>query len=94
VSSGLLDRSNRILTPPRNRCPPTPQVIAKDRECRPSEHRLLDSRQPSSTEVRMRVIGLVLALTLTLLPLAAWAQPAERIYRIGVLGTNSDFAID
>src|SRR4029453_16363454 len=44
----------------------------------------LDSRQPSSTEVRMRVIGLVLALSLTFVPLAGETQPAK-VPRIGYL---------
>ena len=34
----------------------------------------------------MRLIGLAVVLGLALASLAAWAQPAERIYRIGVLG--------
>jgi hypothetical protein len=34
----------------------------------------------------MRLIGLAVVLGLALASLAAWAQSAERIYRIGVLG--------
>ena len=37
----------------------------------------------------MRLIGLVLALSLTLAPLAAEAQPAGKVYRIGFLGGAS-----
>src|SRR3989442_14321437 len=37
----------------------------------------------------MRVIGLVLALSLALAPLAAEAQQAGKIYRIGMLETTS-----
>src|SRR5437899_8607536 len=46
---------------------------------------LLDSRQPSSSEVPMWVIGLVLALGLTVAPLVAGAQPPPTIPRIGLL---------
>ena len=42
----------------------------------------------------MRLIGLAVVLGLALASLAAWAQPAERIYRIGVLGPTPIFAID
>jgi len=45
---------------------------------------LLDSRQPSSTEVLMRLIGLVLTLGLTLAPFGVEAQQAGRVYRVGV----------
>src|SRR5262249_39353476 len=51
---------------------------------------LLDSRQPSNlTEVHMRRIGLavVLAIGLALVPIAAEAQSAGQVPRIGVLGT-------
>jgi len=51
---------------------------------------LLDSRQPSSTEVCMRVIGLVLALGLTLAPLAAQAQPPAKVYRISLFHVGLD----
>jgi len=34
----------------------------------------------------MRLIGLVLALSLTLAPLAAQAQQAAKVYRMGLLG--------
>ena len=37
----------------------------------------------------MRQIGLMLALILTLAPLAAEAQPAAKVYRIGFLGLSS-----
>jgi ABC-type uncharacterized transport system substrate-binding protein len=49
---------------------------------------LLDSRQPSSTEVPMRRIRLavVLALSLFLAPLAGEAQQVGKVYRIGWLG--------
>jgi putative tryptophan/tyrosine transport system substrate-binding protein len=44
-------------------------------------------RQPSSTEVPMRLIGLVvvLALSVVLAPLTDEAQPAGKVYRIGFL---------
>src|SRR5882672_6500615 len=49
--------------------------------------RLLDSRQPSSVEVPMRLIGLVvLAASLALAPLAAETQPATKVPRLGFLG--------
>src|SRR2546428_9431713 len=51
---------------------------------------LLDSRQPSSTEVLMRLIGLAVALTLSVLaPLVAEAQPAGKTPRIGVLASST-----
>jgi len=37
----------------------------------------------------MRLIGLVLALGLTLAPLAAEAQPAGKVHRVGVLSSGS-----
>ena len=37
----------------------------------------------------MRLIGLVLALTLTLWPLAAHAQPATKVPRVGLLIAGS-----
>src|SRR5205807_1026334 len=46
---------------------------------------LLDSRQPSSSEVTMRLIGLVLVLGLTLAPFIAEAQSAGKVARVGVL---------
>src|SRR5438132_10549423 len=48
----------------------------------------LDSRQPSSTEVPMRRIGIVvvLILSLALTPLAAEAQKSEKMARVGILG--------
>jgi hypothetical protein len=51
---------------------------------------LLDSRQPSSTEVPMRRIGLavILAVSLTLAPFAVEAQ-TEKVYRIGILERTS-----
>src|SRR2546426_11467285 len=47
----------------------------------------LDSRQPSSTEVPMRLIGLAVILTVGLIlePLAAEAQTAKKVWRIGYL---------
>src|SRR5436309_12141910 len=49
----------------------------------------LDSGQPSSTEVFMRLIGLAIALALTLgltrAPIVAEAQQARKVWRIGVL---------
>src|SRR5215468_9519131 len=56
----------------------------------PTAHRsaLLDSAQPFPLhEVPMRVIGLavVLAVSLVLTPFAVEAQPAEKVWRIGVL---------
>src|SRR5438309_600293 len=47
----------------------------------------LDSRQPSSSGVRMRLIRLavVLALSFALAPLAAGAQQMTKVPRIGVL---------
>src|SRR2546426_3389939 len=50
----------------------------------------LDSRQPSSTEVPMRLIGLAVILTVGLIlePLAAEAQTAKKVWRIGVLTTG------
>src|SRR5262245_43396151 len=52
--------------------------------------RLLDSRQPSPTEVPMRRIGLAVSLALGLFvtPLAAEAQEAGKVPRIGVLSGN------
>ena len=49
--------------------------------------RLLDSRQPSSTEVLMRRIGLavVFAMGLGLMPLAGETQDAGKVHRIGIL---------
>jgi ABC-type uncharacterized transport system substrate-binding protein len=50
---------------------------------------VLDSRQPSSTEVTMRLIGLViLASSLTLVSPAAEAQQASQVYRIGYLSSR------
>src|SRR5882672_3361155 len=52
----------------------------------------LDSRQPSSTEVPMRLIGLavILAVSLTLAPLGtAAAQPAVKVPRVGYLALGS-----
>src|SRR4030095_10235484 len=48
---------------------------------------LLDSRQPSFTEVPIRMIGLavVLPVSLLLAPLAAEAQQTGKVYRIGWL---------
>src|SRR5438445_9451586 len=55
----------------------------------PGSTRLLDSRQPSSTEVPMRLIGLViLAASLTIGPLAAEGQPPN-VARLGYLVTGS-----
>jgi hypothetical protein len=53
--------------------------------------RRLDSRQPPSTEVLMRLIGLAVVITLNLLlaPLAVDAQPSEKVYRIGMLERTS-----
>jgi ABC-type uncharacterized transport system substrate-binding protein len=50
----------------------------------------VDSRQPSSTEVQMRRIGLavVLAVSLALAPLVAEAQPAGKMTRIGYLAVS------
>src|SRR5262249_29545257 len=48
--------------------------------------RLLDSRQPSPTEVRMLLIGLVVILGLVLPPPVGEAQQAARVHRVGVLG--------
>src|SRR5882672_9687926 len=50
----------------------------------------LDSRQSSSTEVPMRLIGLavILAVSLTLAPLPAGAQTGN-VYRVGVLHQGS-----
>jgi putative ABC transport system substrate-binding protein len=47
--------------------------------------------KPFSTEVRMRRIGLVvlLALGLFLVPLAAEAQQAGKVYRVGLIATTS-----
>jgi len=52
---------------------------------------LLDSRQPPSTEVPMRRIGLflILAVSLVLAPLAAVAQPSTTIPRIGLLSPDA-----
>src|SRR5262245_11657749 len=52
---------------------------------------LLDSRQPSFTEVPMRRIGLavVLALGLSTVPLAIEAQPAKKAPRIGYLSVGA-----
>ena len=52
----------------------------------PGRKRLLDSRQPSSSEVPMRVIGLAVALTVGLLttPPTAEAQKGT-VHRIGYL---------
>jgi hypothetical protein len=49
---------------------------------------LLDSRQPSSTEVPMRQLGLavVLVLSLILSPLVVEAQQEAKVARIGWLG--------
>jgi ABC transporter substrate binding protein len=50
----------------------------------------LNSRQPSSTEVRMRLIGLAIALVVSVLALLSTeAQLTEKVYRIGVLGEKS-----
>src|SRR3989441_4612171 len=48
----------------------------------------LDSRQPSPTEVPMRLIGLavVLAGSILLAPVAAEAQKSEKMARVGILG--------
>ena len=48
-------------------------------------------RQASSAEVRMRLIGLavILAVSLTLAPLAAEAQQTEKISRIGFMSVSS-----
>jgi len=50
-------------------------------------HPLLDSRQPSSTEVLMRRIGLTVALifNLTLTYVVAAGPPTPKVYRIGYL---------
>src|SRR6267142_4547821 len=58
------------------------------RRCAGARHGVrLDSRQSSSTEVPMRLIGLavVLVIGLTLTPLAGEAQQASKLYRIGDL---------
>src|SRR5262249_32833501 len=50
---------------------------------------LLDSRQPSFTEVRMRRIGLVVVLAISVLaPLAVGAQQRTRVPRVGVILSN------
>jgi hypothetical protein len=51
----------------------------------------LDSRQPSFTEVPMRLIGLAVALavSLTLAPLATRTQQPEKVSRVGYLGGGS-----
>jgi len=51
----------------------------------------LNSRQPSSTEVPIRRIGLtvILAVSLALAPLTAGAQQGERVYRIGLLSEGA-----
>ena len=51
---------------------------------------VLDSRQPFSYQVPMRLIGLAVALaaSLTLAPLVADAQQAAKIARIGYLVLN------
>src|SRR5262249_46307919 len=65
--------------------------VARARPTRPApaiRRRLLDSRQPSPTEVPMRRIGLVvLSISLMLAPLVAWAQ---RPAKIGYLALNLD----
>jgi putative tryptophan/tyrosine transport system substrate-binding protein len=50
-------------------------------------HAGLDSRQPFSTEVLMRLIGLAVVLTvgLTIAPLSAEAQQTGKVYRVGIL---------
>src|SRR6266566_2138629 len=68
--------------------------VGRARPTRPApaiRQRLLDSRQPSPTEVPMRRIGLavVVALSLTLAPLASEAQQAGKVARIGYLGTGA-----
>src|SRR5262249_55766978 len=57
---------------------------------------LLDSRQPSSCEVYMRLIGLAVVLTvsLNLAQIAAEAQQAARIPRIGFLSASSPSSED
>src|SRR5437879_1987950 len=70
--------------PSRQRCP-----RAAPRWCAPGV-RLDSPRQPSSTGVPMRLIGLavVLAVSLALAPLSAEAQ-AGKVYRIGILGEKA-----
>ena len=53
--------------------------------------RLLDSRQPSPTEVLMRMIGLAVVLTLSLVlaPLVAEAQQPGKVYRVGILANKA-----
>src|SRR4030095_2552546 len=63
--------------------------LRRDAACR-----LLNSRQPSFTEVPMRRIGLavVLAVSLSLASLAVEGQSAAKIFRIGLLGSSSPTA--
>src|SRR5215831_2218865 len=54
--------------------------------CRP----LLDSRQPSFSEVHMRRIGLAVILSVSLItPLCSEAQLAGKVYRVGILGEST-----
>src|SRR5438094_3746251 len=50
----------------------------------------LDFPPAIPSEVRVRLIGLVLALGLTLVPLAGEAQQAGKVWRIGVLYPGAD----
>src|SRR5262249_25060311 len=53
--------------------------------------RLVDSRQPSQPRCLVRLLGLVVTLSVGLLlaPLDAEAQPAAKVFRIGLLGSSS-----
>ena len=55
---------------------------------------LLDSRQPSQTEVRMRVIGFLLAFNIALAPLPVKAQAAsQKTFRVGYLTPSGQGAV-
>jgi len=81
--------STFLLTQGRNRL----RSVSDQRGPAPAiSDRLLDSRQPSPTDVLMRLIGLpvVLAVILTLAPVVAEGQQqAEKVYRIGSLPLSS-----
>ena len=53
---------------------------------------LLDSRQPSPTEVRMRRIWLavLLGVSFILVPLVGKAQQPGKVYRVGILSSGHE----
>src|SRR4029450_291705 len=95
-SSWMSPSSRRLGSVPQTlwiRTEPSDRVAhaRSTRQTHPGSSRLLDSRQPSSAEVSMRVIGLavVLAVSLTLASLVAEAQQTGKVYRIGWLAPAS-----